>query len=90
LHVSDTIDACYRVQKDLDPANWKPMPTVGIGVREITIRDAVGAYCVIYIATFADAIHALHAFQKKSQRTAQGDLELAAERLHALKRGQRR
>jgi phage-related protein len=75
----------YQVQKGFDPSDWKPMPTIGAGVREIRIRDRIGAYRVIYIATLADAIHVLHAFQKKSQKTAQRDLALAVARLRALK-----
>jgi phage-related protein len=75
----------YQVQKGLDPSDWKPMPTIGAGVREIRIHNGIGAYRVIYIATLADAIHVLHAFQKKSQKTAQRDLALAAARLRALK-----
>jgi phage-related protein len=77
----------YQVQKGRDPHDWKPMPTVGAGVREIRIRDATGAYRVLYIATLANAVHVLHAFQKKSQKTAQRDLDLAATRLRQLKRG---
>jgi Gp49-like protein DUF891 len=46
---------------------------------------ALELYRVIYIATLADAVHVLHAFQKKSQKTAQRDLALAAARLRALK-----
>jgi phage-related protein len=30
----------YRVQQGLDPSDWKPMPAIGAGVREIRIRDA--------------------------------------------------
>jgi phage-related protein len=63
------------------------LSTIGAGVREIRIRDPVGAYRVIYIATLADAIHVLHAFEKKTQKTARRDLELAAARLRQLKRG---
>ena len=63
------------------------MPTIGAGVREIRIRDAIGASRVIYITALADAIHVLHAFQKKSQKTAQRDLDLATMRLKQLKRG---
>jgi phage-related protein len=63
------------------------MPSIGPGVREIRMRDASGAFRLIYIATFADAIHVLHAFQKKSQRTAQRDIDLVAARLQQLKRG---
>ena len=77
----------YQVQMGRDPSDWKPMPTIGAGVREIRIRDAAGAYRVIYIATLADAIHVLHAFGKKTQKTARRDLELAAARLRQLKRG---
>lgn len=79
----------YRVQIGRDPSDWKPMPTIGAGVREIRLRDGSGAFRVIYIATFADAIHVLHAFQKKSQKTARRDLDLAAARLRDLKRGLR-
>ena len=76
----------YRVQKGLDPNDWKPMPTIGAGVREIRIRDAAGAYRVIYIATLADAVHVLHAFRKKSQKTARHDVDLATVGLRQLKR----
>lgn len=76
----------YRVQTGRDPIDWKPMQTIGAGVREIRLRDASGAFRVIYVATFADAVHVLHAFQKKSQKTARRDLELAAARLRDLKR----
>jgi phage-related protein len=77
----------YQVQKGRDPSDWKPISSIGAGVREIRIRDAIGAYRVIYIATLADAVHVLHAFEKKTQKTAQHDLELAAARLRQLKRG---
>ncbi len=76
----------YRVQTGRDPIDWKPMQTIGAGVREIRLRDASGAFRVIYVATFADAVHVLHAFQKKSQKTARRDLDLAAARLRDLKR----
>ena len=44
------------------------MLTPGSEVREIRIRDAIGAYRVIYIATLADAIRELHALHKKPQK----------------------
>lgn len=75
-----------RLQRGLDPDDWKPMKTVGPGVREIRVRDASDAYRVVYTATLADAVYVLHAFQKKSQATSQRDLELAAARLRDLMR----
>jgi len=64
------------------------MPSVGVGVAEIRVRTADGAFRVFYVAKFAEAIYVLHAFQKKSQRTAALDLELARSR-YALVRRQR-
>lgn len=62
------------------------MATIGQGVREIRIREASGAYRVIYLATMGDAVYVLHAFQKKSPRTSPRDLSVAEMRLKALKR----
>jgi len=73
-----------RLQHGLTPDDWKPMPTVGAGVQEIRIQDAAGAFRVIYVAKLADAVYVLHCFQKKTQKTAKGDLELAAKRYRDL------
>jgi len=61
------------------------MKTIGSGVREIRVRDGSGAYRVIYLATLADRVLVLHAFQKKSQQTARRDIDLAAQRLRDWK-----
>jgi len=63
------------------------MQAIGPGVREIRVRDSSGAFRVIYIAAFAEAVYVLHAFAKKTQRTAQRDLALAQSRFRQLKRG---
>lgn len=73
-----------RVQQGLEPDNWKPMTTIGPGVREIRVREGTGAFRVIYVAFIADAVHVLHAFQKKSQKTPKPDLDLAARRLRTV------
>ena len=60
------------------------MIAVGQGVREIRIRDAAGAFRVIYLAKFADAIYVLHCFQKKSKRgiaTPKEDMDIIHARL---------
>ena len=57
------------------------MTSIGPGVREIRIRQTSGAYRVIYLATIGDAVHVLHAFQKKTQATARRDIDLARARL---------
>ena len=75
-----------RVQRGLDPDDWKPMKTVGPSAREIRVREATGSFRVIYLATLPDAVFVLHAFQKKSQRTSKRDLEVATSRFKELLR----
>lgn len=60
------------------------MNTVGRGVKEIRIRDAAGAFRIIYIAKFVDAIYVLHCFQKKTQKTSKADVDLATQRYRDL------
>jgi len=72
------------VQHGLDPSDWKPMPSIGAGVREIRIRESSGAFRVIYVASLPNAVFVLHAFQKKSRATPTADLRLAAARLGAV------
>ncbi len=75
-----------RVQRGLEPNDSKPMATVGQGVREIRIRDEDGAFRIIHVAKFAEAVFVLHRFQKKSQRTAREDAVLATRRYKELVR----
>ena len=53
---------------------------------EIRIRDANGAYRVVYVTKFAEAIYVLHVFAKKSQKTASTDIDLARARYRELLR----
>lgn len=69
-----------EVQKGFEPADWKPLKTVGPGVREIRIREAAGAFRVIYLASLGEEVVVLHAFQKKTQGTSQHDVDLATSR----------
>lgn len=73
-----------QVQRGLEPDDWKPMATVGAGVQEIRVRDAAGAFRVIYVAKFSDAVYVLHCFQKKTQKTSKRDLDLAHDRYKDL------
>lgn len=75
-----------RVQHGYDPDDWKPMPSIGKGVREIRVREASGAFRVIYLAKREDAVYVLHCFQKKTQKTATSDIELARNRFRELTR----
>lgn len=73
-----------RVQQGLEPDDWKPMLSIGAGVREIRVRDEGEAWRAIYIATFSQAVYVLHCFQKKTRKTAAQDIALASESFKEL------
>jgi phage-related protein len=73
-----------EVQHGRMPDDFKPMPTVGQGCYEIRVREESGAYRVIYVAKFSEAVYVLHCFQKKTQKTGRPDLELAEKRYRDL------
>ncbi|CDZ29500.1 type II toxin-antitoxin system RelE/ParE family toxin [Neorhizobium galegae] len=74
----------HKIQLGLEPSDWKPMTTIGPGVREIRIRDEAGAFRIIYVTKIEDAVYVLHAFQKKTQQTVKRDLDIATARLRQI------
>jgi phage-related protein len=66
------------------------MTSVGAGVREIRIREESGAYRVMYVAKFEEAVYVLHCFQKKTQATPKQDIDLAERRFRELVKERRR
>ena len=75
-----------RLQRGLDPDDFKPMKTVGKGVEELRVRDASGAYRVIYLARLKDGVYVLHVFKKTTRQTSKADIGLAQARLAELNR----
>ena len=73
----------FLVQSGLDPSDWKPMSSVGVGVQEIRVRSG-REHRIFYVARFEEAIYVLHAFEKKRRKTPKADLELARSRLREL------
>lgn len=75
----------HGIQMGAEPADWKPMPAVGAGVREIRIRAETGqAFRILYLATLPGAVYVLHAFEKRGRRTSLLDLRLTRKRLHQV------
>jgi phage-related protein len=68
-----------RVQRGLMPTDFKPLLSVGKGVYEVRVH-VLGEWRVLYVARFADAVYVLHAFQKKTAKTAKSDIEVATRR----------
>ncbi len=76
------------VQLGQSPADWRPMKTIGPGVREIRITHR-GEYRALYITHIGDRVHVLHAFRKKTRRTAKADQVKARDRLRELQKERR-
>lgn len=77
----------YLVQCGQEPHDWKPMPTVGAAVKKLRAKDRQGAFRTIYVANRPGTTHVLRCFQKKTQQTAEADIDLARRRLAALPKG---
>lgn len=75
-----------KVQNGQEPSDWKPIPSVGEGVKEIRVRDKVGIFRVVYLAKLGDAVYVLHCFQKKTQQTREKEISLARKRYQELMR----
>lgn len=75
-----------RVQQGLEPNNYRPMPSIGAGVKEVKLQDEdKSQYRIIYIAKFEEAIYVFHVItKKKTQRTSQFDIDLAKKRLSEI------
>lgn len=78
----------WEIQQGKEPSDFKPMPSIGLGVNEIRVRTE-NAYRLIYVARFAEAVYVLHAFEKTSRKTSKPDLELARKRYRQLIRERR-
>jgi phage-related protein len=78
------------VQEGKDPSDWKPMPDIGAGVKEIRVHME-GEYRVLYVAKFQSCVYVLHAFVKKTRKTSQAAIALARTRYKEVLRreGQR-
>ncbi|MFZ5674888.1 MAG: type II toxin-antitoxin system RelE/ParE family toxin [Pseudomonadota bacterium] len=71
-------DAGYqlgKVQQDKEPDDWKPIASVGPGVREIRIFERTGAYRVLYVVKIKGLVHVLHCFHKTTEQTSQRDID---------------
>lgn len=73
-----------KVQAGEEPDDWKSFDEVGSGTRELRLRDGRGAFRVMYVAKFEEAVYVLHCFQKKTQATDLQDKRIAAARYRAI------
>lgn len=73
-----------KVQRGVEPGNWKPMSGCGAGVCEIRLYAFAGAFRVVYVAKFNEVIYVLHSFQKKTAKTSRHDIQIIKSRYDAV------
>lgn len=72
-----------RLQRGLEPSDYKPMHVIGLGVKELRVH-LENEYRAIYVVKYAKAIYVLHVFVKKTQKTSKKDIELARGRFRKI------
>jgi len=68
-----------KVQRGMNPYDWKPMSLIGLGVKEIRIHEK-NEYRILYVTRFEESIYVLHVFEKKTDQTSMRDINLARKR----------
>ena len=79
--------ALFVVQLGRTPASAKPWKGLGSGVYELVDDHRGDTFRAVYSVRVGDAVHVLHAFQKKSKSgiaTPQPDVDLIEKRLKAI------
>ncbi|WP_129781112.1 type II toxin-antitoxin system RelE/ParE family toxin [Peristeroidobacter soli] len=79
--------ALYVVQRGATPESAKPWKGNGSGVYELVEDHRGDTFRAVYMVRVGDAVHVLHAFQKKSKSgiaTPRPDVELVEKRLKAV------
>ena len=66
-----------QAARELQPDDFKSMPSIGRGVEEIRVWEDAGSYRVVYTARLKDVVVVLHALRKKTQTTSMQDIDLA-------------
>ena len=85
-HAGERATSLTGYSVGLEPDDWKPMNSIGMGVREIRIRDEAGIYRVDDVTKFAETLYVLHCFQRKTQKTSVADLTIAVCRYKQLQK----
>lgn len=79
--------ALFVVQLGRTPGSAKPWKGMGSGVYEVVEDHRGDTFRAVYTVRVGDAVHVLHAFQKKSKSgiaTPQPDVALIEKRLKAM------
>lgn len=69
----------YSVQCGQEPSDWKPMPSIGRGVKEIRIHVLENGVSSTWRSSRMRFMFSIH-FKRKAEKTNQHDVEIARKR----------
>ncbi len=75
---------CFRFRSAKIPLTGNPCHRSAPAFARSGYVRLSGAYRIIYLTMIGDAVHVLHAFQKKTPATAKRDIDLAKARLRQI------
>jgi phage-related protein len=73
------------LQQGQQPTDYRAMSSIGPGVFELRDQDERAWYRVIYLSRVRDVIHVLHCFEKRSRQTPLREINVARQRLKAVR-----
>ena len=73
------------LQQGQQPTDYRAMSSVGPGAFELRDQDERAWYRVIYLSRVRDVIHVLHCFEKRSRETPRKEINMARQRLKAVR-----
>ena len=73
----------FRLQIGSEPLHWRSMKSIGRGVREFRISEG-GQYRAFYLVRRNEGVYILHAFEKRTRRTAKSDIDLGRQRFKSI------
>lgn len=76
----------YKLQlgEKLIMPHSRPMPSLGASCHELRVKDESGIYRAFYYLKIEDQILIFHAFQKKTEKTADKDIEQGKKNLREM------
>jgi phage-related protein len=75
----------WQLQQGERPSDYRPLPSIGLGVFELRDQDARAWYRVVCLSRIKNVIYILHCFEKKSREMPRRDFEKAKQRLKAVR-----
>jgi phage-related protein len=77
--------ALRQLQWGEEPADYRPLPSIGKGLFELRDQDEAGWYRIIYLSRTNDVIHVVHAFKKATAKTPEQEKKVAQQNLKKVR-----